>query len=352
MTTQQGRHVDTGSYYESLGEFALKPLWRHPDLLPDEPRSRAVPYVWRYAELRELLMDAGELISAEQAERRVLMLMNPGLDGRAAATTNLYAGLQLVLPGEIAPAHRHTSSALRFIVEGVGGHTVVDNERIDMNPGDLVLTPNWTWHDHRNFSAEPIVWLDGLDLPIVNALEANFFERSSAKVQPLDKPDDASHRMYAAGRLNPAWESWGSAYSPVFKYPWTESERGLRDLSSSVDGSRTDGIILEYTNPRTGGPVLPTLACYLQALAPGQHTEAHRHTSSAIYHVVDGHGSSIVDGQELAWEARDTFALPGWAVHEHVNGSSDSLAILFSFTDEPAFRALGCYRERACERQG
>lgn len=342
--------VDAETFYAGLERFNVRPLWRQPGLLPDEPHSKAAPHVWPYAELREQLLQAGAVVDPEQAERRVLMLMNPSLDGAAAATTNLYAGLQLVLPGEVAPAHRHAASALRFVIEGSGAYTAVDGERQVMEPGDLVLTPNWAWHDHGNETGEPMIWLDGLDLPMINALEANFFDRSAKMSQELTRPDNASRRLYS-GRLSPTWENWTQPYSPVFGYPWAETERALADLAATQTGSPADDLLLEFVNPCTGGTVLPTLGCRIQLLAPARHTEAHRHTSSAVYHVVRGRGRSIVGGKILEWQQFDTFAVPGWAVHEHVNSSSHDEAILFSFTDEPVLRELGYYREEHAERQ-
>lgn len=343
--------IDVTNFYAALGEFHVQPLWTQPGLLPPEPVSKAVPHVWRYREMRELLLRAGEIVDTKEAERRVLMLMNPGLAGAAAAATNLYAGLQLVLSGEVAPAHRHAASALRFVIEGSGAFTAVSGERQVMHPGDLVLTPNWAWHDHGNDSGEPMIWLDGLDLPLINALEANFYERGSEQSQELTRPDNLSARTYAPARLNPLWEAWPHPYSPVFNYPWEQTERVLRAAAEGVDGSPTDGLVFEYTNPRTGGPALPTLGCFVQALAPGRHTDAHRHTTSAVYHAVRGHGSTIVEGERIDWEERDTFAVPGWTVHEHVNGSADDRAVLFSFTDDPVLRVLGYYREESAERQ-
>ena len=354
MAVEQVRqaNVDPEQFYAGRGEFHVEPLWKKPGLLPPEPKSKAVPHVWKYAEMRELLLTAGDVVDTEEAERRVLMLMNPGLDGVAAAATQLYAGLQLVLPGEVARAHRHAASALRFVIEGMGAYTAVDGERQLMHPGDLVLTPNWAWHDHGNPGDEPVIWLDGLDLPLINALEANFFDRGEEKSQELTRPDDASRRLYATGRLNPTWETWDHPYSPLFGYSWSETERALARVPAEIKGSPFDGLVFEYTNPLTGRAALPTIGCYVQALAPGLRTEAHRHTTSAVYHVVRGGGTTIVDGQEIAWEERDTFAVPGWSVHEHVNGSAQDAAILFSFTTDPVLRALGYYREEPAASQG
>lgn len=349
MATEARRSPE--DYYAGLAAYHVHPLWRQPGLLPREPKSRAVPHLWHYAEVRELLGRAGEIVDVEEAERRVLMLVNPGMSGEASATRMLYAGLQLVLPTERAPRHRHAASALRFVVEGCGGYTTVNGERAVMRPGDLVLTPNWAWHAHGNDSGDPMVWLDGLDLPLINALEANFFEDGPEEPEAPTGSDGASARLYAGGRLNPTWTAWQQPYSPVINYPWARTEEILADVARDTDGSPTDGIRFEYTNPYTGGSALPTLGCFMQALAPGRHTQAHRHTTSAVYHVVRGHGCSIIDGERIEWHPRDTFALPGWAVHEHVNGSSDEPAVLFSFTDDPVLRALGYYREEPAERQ-
>lgn len=351
-TEQRQKAGGAEAFYGKLGDYALKPLWRQKGLLPLEPATGAIPHIWKYAEVRELLLEAGGIITAEEAERRVLMLMNPGLNGEAAATGNLYAGLQLVLPGEIAPKHRHVASALRFVTEGSGAYTAVNGEKAVMEVGDMVLTPNWAWHDHGNESDEPMLWLDGLDIPLVNKLDTNFFDNPAEARQELTRPDDASQRLYSLGRLNPSWVEWSEAYSPVIKYPWSETERILRETARENEGSPHDGVIFEYTNPFTGGPALPTMACFVQLLRPGLHTEAHRHTSSAVYHAVRGHGRTIVDGEVLEWGEKDVFSVPGWAVHEHENGSSEDEAILFSFSEEPMLRPFDLYRERPEPRQG
>jgi gentisate 1,2-dioxygenase len=338
-------------FIESLAPLHLYPLWRQQGLLMRKPETRAVPFVWPYAPIRERLMEAGRLISADEAQRRVLILRNPGLGGQPAATSRLYAGMQLVLPHEIAPAHYHAACAIRFVVEGHGAHTAVDGEKILMEPGDLVLTPAWTVHDHGNDTDVPMIWLDGLDLPLVNGLECSFFSEIETKSQKLTRPDNESERLYATGQMRPSWIQWTKNYSPLAKFPWRQTERALFDaFESKAEGSPTDGILFEYTNPMTGGAVLPTMGCYVQLLAPGMHTEAHRHTTSAVYHVVRGSGTTIVDGKPVAWQERDTFALPGWAVHEHINSGSRP-ALLFSFTDDPTLRSLGFYQEQTEKRQ-
>ena len=334
-------------FYRDLAPQSLGALWTaQEEVLTNEPKSKALPHLWRWSELRPRALQAAELVGTQEAERRVLMLLNPGLNGRVATTNTLFSGLQIVMPGEAASAHRHTPAALRFVIQSEGGYTTVDGEKIPMNPGDLVLTPNWTWHDHGNDTRDPMIWLDGLDLPLVHLLESVFFESFPEDVQPVTQPVDRSQRMYGAGGLSPGWQTPVGAHSPLMHYPWDQARAALLRLAPETDGSPHDGVILEYTDPRTGGPVMPTMACHVQLIRPGEHTLAHRHTSSAIYHVVEGSGSTVVDGQVFDWEEKDVFCVPGWTFHEHVNRSSVEPAILFSFSDQPVLRSLNLLREQ------
>jgi len=289
-------------------------------------------------------MRAAQLVGTEEAERRVLRLINPELSGMSAANT-LVANIQIVMPGEIARAHRHTGAALRLVIEGQGGYTVVNGERIPMAPGDLVLTPNWTWHDHANDTGAPMIWLDGLDTPLVRMLEAGFYEEYGEETQEAGKGADPSMAKYGTGGLRPAWEPAPAArYSPLWHYPWSRARAALEQMAAEHVGSPFDGVILEYTNPVTGGPAMPTIACYVQMLQPGQHTEAHRHVCCTNYHVIEGSGYSLVGDVRLAWEDKDVFTVPTWTLHEHVN-TGRAPAFLFSFSDAPVMRALDLYRE-------
>ena len=270
---------------------------------------------------------------------------NPGTQWGAANT--LFANIQVVLPGEVVRSHRHTNGALRFIIEGKIGYTVVDGQRYPMVPGDLVITPSWSWHDHANESDVPMLWLDSLDAPLVRLLEVGFREDYPDEIQPPGEGNDNSQARYSSGGLRPAWEPAPSTpHTPMCRYPLEQAKAALDRLAAAEAGSPYDGIILEYTNPITGGPVMPTIGCYIQLLRPGEHTECHRHTSCVCYHVVEGSGYTMIDGQRLDWEEKDVFSVPAWAFHEHVN-SSDRPAIVFSVTDIPVKRALGYYREQA-----
>jgi gentisate 1,2-dioxygenase len=314
----------------ALQRMSVSALWSAQSAQPEaphrpvhEPSPQAVGHVWHWKDLRPQALRAGELVGTQQAERRVLQLRNPAIIERSATTNTLFGGIQVVMPGEVARAHRHTMAALRFIIESDGGYTNVEGEPISMRPGDLVLTPNWAWHDHANDSDTPMIWLDGLDAPLVRMLEATFQEYFSQETQPLGPTKDLS----------------------PMHYPWPETRQALDELAEHDLGTPYDGVIQEYTNRTSGGSIMPTIACFAQRLAPGQRTQAHRHTSSAIYHVVAGRGSSLVGGKSLEWEAKDTFCVPGWTSHQHVNASDVEPAYLFSFTDIPVLRALELLRE-------
>ncbi len=334
--------ADLEAYCQDLTAIDMAPLWTRPDTAL-EPSSKLVPYVWRWHEMRPRALRALELVGTKEAERRVICCVNPGT-GRGATNT-LVANVQVVGPGEIARAHRHTPAALRLIIESSGGYTVVNGETIPMLPGDLVLTPNWSWHDHANDSDSPMIWLDGLDAPLVGLLEAGFREEYPEETQKTKEEADLSVLKYGSGALRPAWETPQDDNSPLWHYPWLQTKAALDRLAEAESGSAQDGVILQYSNPATGGPVMPTIACYVQVLRPGQRTLRHRHTNSTVYHVIEGQGATVVDGKRLDWDAKDVMTVPGWSWHEHVNESTTHPAYLFSFTDEPVFRALSLYRE-------
>jgi gentisate 1,2-dioxygenase len=229
-------------YYAQLRAQHVTPAWIGGGVSV-EPQSKAAPYLWQWRDLRPQAMRAAELVGTAQAERRVLRLSNPVLPGIASNT--LVANIQIVMPGEIARAHRHSGAALRFIIEGGGGYTVVNGERVPMFPGDLVLTPNWSWHDHANDTDAPMIWLDGLDTPLVRMLEAGFYEEHPQERQAFGAPVNASQ-----------WH-----------YPMTEMRAALERLAADRGDAR-EGVILEYINRRTGGPVMQTIACHMQLLRP------------------------------------------------------------------------------------
>jgi len=339
-------------FYRELERNHLVALWTvTANLLPKEPQSRAVPYLWRWDTLLPLVKRAGELAPLHRgAERRVLGSIHPGRPTRYGATHTLWAGFQYLLPREVAPAHRHSPAAIRFIIQGDRAFTTVEGDKCVMSRGDLVLTPPWTWHDHGNESDEPMIWLDGLDLPMVAEMEGAFFEPFPENAQRVERSAGESERRYGIGQLQPAWERWTGPHSPLLNYTWARTDEALRRLAA-VGASPFDDVAMAYINPHTGGPVMPTIACWIQLLRPGVRTQAHRHVGSAVYLAFEGRGYSVIDGQRFDWSKGDLFVVPTWAWHEHASADSAE-AILFSVQDTPVMQALGLYREQAYTDHG
>ncbi|MDT4826344.1 cupin domain-containing protein [Achromobacter agilis] len=337
------------AYYQELARLETGALWTVANKIePWAPRSVSVPVVWRYQDLRGHVLRSAELVSPEEAGRRVIYLNNPGRRDVAAAVGWLYSGLQVMKPGELASAHKHSHSALRFIMEGRGAFTVVDGHKMTLGANDFVLTPNGTWHEHGVAEdGTTCIWQDGLDIPLVNAMEAGFYAVHPDLNQTVTYPVDDTTAAWANAALRPQVSGWTKPYSPLFKYEWEPTYEALRRYARTTAGSPYDGILLEYVNPATGGPVMPTIGASMQLLRPGEHTKAHRHTGSFIYQVAKGSGYSIIDGKRYDWTERDIFCVPSWAIHEHVNLSSNDDACLFSFNDLPVMRALALYREEA-----
>ena len=341
MTTLLGKvsPEQEQQFYAGTEAAGLRAAWMGRRL---ERQPQVVPFAWRWAEAQPLVMQSGEIVTPDRdVERRVLRLANPGLDH--GTTHTISAALQLLLPGENAPAHRHTPTAIRWVLQGQGAYTTVEGDKCYMEPGDLVLTPSWTWHDHNNEGHEPMIWLDGLDTPLVHNLEATFYEPYPEDQQPIIGVGE-SERKYASGALRPAWEEVGTPYSPLWHYKWERTQEALNRLAQ-VDASPFDDVAMEFSDPATGGPVLKTMACWIQLLRPGIAAKAHRHTSSAVYQVFRGQGHSVINGQRFDWAAGDFLVVPSWAWHEHANDGDDP-AILFSIQDLPVMKALALYREQ------
>src|SRR3954454_23123500 len=252
--------------YRRMDKQNLAPLWEvlH-DLIPNEPATPCKPALWKYAQARPHLMEAGTLITAKEAIRRVLILENPGMRGESCITQSLYAGLQLILPGEIAPSHRHTQSALRLIVEGSGAFTAVEGERATMHPGDFIITPSWTWHDHGNPADEPVVWLDGLDIPLVRFFDCGFAENYPQEEQPVSRPEGDALARYG-NNLLPIDYQPAHASSPVFAYPYARTRETLDHLRQAGPAHPAHGYKMQFINPATGGFAMPTIAAFVQLL--------------------------------------------------------------------------------------
>ncbi|MDO9357728.1 MAG: gentisate 1,2-dioxygenase [Polaromonas sp.] len=339
------------AFYDAIRAHHMTPLWEvlHA-LVPQQPATPCQPAFWAYDQVRPYLMQSGELITAEEAVRRVLILENPALQGQSAITQSLYAGLQLILPGEVAPSHRHTQSALRFVVEGRGAFTAVDGERTTMSPGDFIITPSWTWHDHGNNSeadgGEPVVWLDGLDIPMLRFFDAGFAENATERVQPVSRAEGTSYQRYGANMLPVRYDAPFGQTSPIFSYPYDRTREALYALERQAPIDAWDGVKLRYVNPATGGSPMPTMATFMQHLPAGFEGQPWRQTDGAVYSVVEGRGSVHIERggltQTFEFGPRDHFVIPSW--HSASLHSAEG-CVLFSFSDRPVHQALGIHRE-------
>ena len=337
------------AYYRRLQTLGTGALWTVANKIePWEPVSTSVPMLWRYQDLREDVLKALELVTPEQAGRRVVYLENKGRSDVVAAVGWLYSGLQVMAPGECASSHRHSASALRFIMEGRGAFTNVDGHKMTLGANDFVLTPNGTWHEHGVAEEGTVcIWQDGLDIPLMNALEANFYEVHPDLNQAISFPVDDSTATWAGVGLRPAGARWTKPYSPLLKYEWAPTYEALTRYARVTDGSPYDGILMDYVNPDNGGPVMQTIGASMQLLRPGERTKAHRQTGSFVYQCAKGSGWSVINGRRFDWKERDIFVVPAWMYHEHANASDREDACLFSFHDLPVMRALGLCREEA-----
>ena len=335
------------AFYGRLAPLHMAPLWEVLGaLVPRQPASPAASALWRYEAVREHVLEAGRLITAEEAERRVLILENPSLAGTSSITQSLYAGLQLILPGEVAPAHRHTQSALRLVLDGEGAYTAVDGERTTMRFGDFIITPSWTYHDHGNDGRDPVVWLDGLDIPLVRFLDAGFAEKADTKVQIEARPEgDALHR-YGSGLLPMDHRPAAHEPSRTFVYPFARTREAL---AGAARGERPDphhATRLRFVNPATGRSPMPTIGTWMQRLEPGFATAPVRSSDSTVYVCLEGSGTARVGDATHRFAPRDVFVVPSWhALSLEADPGADA-AVLFAFSDRPVQEALGLWREQ------
>jgi gentisate 1,2-dioxygenase len=330
--------VDYSEMIEALATVHAQPLWdRYMTLAPRAPRLQDPAHIWRWRDMLPFIERAVREVHMDHAERRVLLLSNPAFGGRAVTTTNLSAGLQILEPGEHALAHRHSLSALRFVMSGTGATTIVDGKRCPMAEGDLILTPTWTWHEHVNEGGNRVVWFDGLDLPLAQHLDSVFLQLGPADEPARDLariPDE----VWEKGGVLPEGELPKAGYSPQFRYPWASALQSLQGLQARPDRSK----LLRYTNPVTGGAVIPTLDCYLLELAAHHATVPVRSTSNAVCVVAEGEGETLVGDERIEWTRGDIFTLPHW---KWVTHEAHQLSRIFLMTDRELMAKIGYLRE-------
>jgi gentisate 1,2-dioxygenase len=339
--------ADREAFYARAGVQHLAPLWtRLKSLVPAAPATLGVPHCWRYADVRPYVLESARQISAEEAERRVLILENPGLAGSSQVTNTLYAGLQLIMPGEIARAHRHTQSALRFVIEGDGAYTAVDGEKTIMHPGDFVITPSWTWHHHGHESDGgadgPVVWLDGLDIPILMYFNATFRQDHAQAEAEISRPVGDSLARFGSGLL-PVGHEAGTLNSPVFNYPWARTREALHRLARGSEPDGHAGHLMRYANPVDGGWAMPTIATTIRLLPAGFATRPYRSTDAAVFVGVEGRGTLKVGSQAFEIGPRDVAVVPGWLAHT-LHAAADDW-VLFSYSDRVVQEKLGFWRD-------
>jgi gentisate 1,2-dioxygenase len=333
---------ERAAYYDRIGAQSMTPLWEVLSaLVPPQPRSPAHAAIWRYAELREHVLEAGRLISAEEAERRVLILENPTLRGQSCITPSLYAGLQLILPGEVAPAHRHAQSALRLVLDGEGAYTAVDGERTTMRRGDFIITPAWTWHDHGNLGDQPVVWLDGLDIPLVRFLDAGFAEKADEAVQLPQRPEGDALARFGANMLPVDFRQAPSEPTRVFVYPYQRTRAALCDIARGTPDPHL-GFKQRFVNPATGASPMPTIGAFIQWVPAGFETRPHRSTDGTVFVCLEGEGAASIGEQRFRFAENDVFVVPSWHTLQ-LHCSRDS--VLFSYSDRPVQQVLGLWRE-------
>ena len=335
-------------YFQRLHAKNLDALWRgfRPYQNPGRRPSFKAAH-WAAQDWRPALRQAGEMIKpGPEAERRVVQFVNPDLPGSRSASHTLTANVQLVLPGEISPSHRHSVAAIRFIIEGEAAVTVVNGEPIPMHPGDLVLTPGGYWHGHVNNTDRPAIWMDSLDRLIVLALRQWLQEPDGEELQASTQPADAGLLRYGAGWLQPLDRKASSGLvSPIMRYPWDDTRRALDHLAQ-LPADPFDDVVMDYVNPTNGRHVTPTIGCRIQMIRAGVHTKAHRHAHVSVQHVFRGEGATIIEGVEYRWKAGDFFVIPPWSWHEHINLSAEP-AYLFSTIDQPVLESLALAGEEA-----
>ncbi|KAH7039587.1 putative gentisate 1,2-dioxygenase [Microdochium trichocladiopsis] len=313
---------------------ATLPLWAQmAKLNPALPNPRCTPHVWRYDEVRPYLLRAGQVVSEKQAERRVLMLVNPGRNEAPYTTDTIYGGLQLVMPNETAAAHRHVAFAMRFIIEGNGGFTAVHGRRVQMNRGDVILTPRWNWHDHGKDGSGPMIWLDGLDLPQFRHFPVHFVEHFKDPRYPAEDIDTDASPI-------------------VFKW---------HKMQARLDAQAGDWASQRYTR-NDGSEVSKTLGAAAERVTAGKSSPIRQETASSMYHVVSGSGRTIIYGpdneeEKLTWKRNDTFCIPTWARFQHFADCADGAGgagdvYLFRCDDVPMITSLGFYRTSEDDAEG
>lgn len=338
-------------FKEDIAQHNLGPLWEAiPEIMNHKPEPQAQAYLWSSELIEKKMAIAAEIFTPERGgERRAIYFQNPGLTyrqpwGWASTTQTIYAAVQMLQPGEKAPSHRHSQSALRFITQGSGAYTIVQGERIFMEEGDFLITPKNLWHGHEHLGDKPMIWMDALDIPTLYAIGGTFFEPYEGGLQQPGVPDNFTEKRYRGGMVRPLGDDQFTV-APLANYKWSKTVEGIKGLMS-FDPNPQHGYAVEYINPSTGKSANPTLGTRMQHLPKGFHTKALRHTHSTVYQVHQGSGYSVINGIRFDWKKGDYFVVPNWAWYEHV-AAEDSY--LFSVNDVPIMDRFELEQEQLLE---
>jgi len=320
---------------------------------------KPVAHRWRWSEIAPYLDKIAEIARGsdvspiEFAERQQFLLTNPGLGGRLQVTSTMRCAVSIYNPGDVAPVHIHTPNASRTILSEKGGYTTIEGERCEAARGDLILTPNGTWHDHGNDGSDPVVWIDVLDFPLMEFLDCVWLDeaypgdtKGNSRAQKVTFPGSYSHTLYGRGGLMPAFlphqRGFGQETSPMFHYRGADVREALAGMRQE-EGDPYEAIALRFINPVTGGAVFPTLDYRALMLRPGEATRFKRETASALYIAIEGRGMTEIGGTSLDWQANDIFVVPSFAWRRHINQSHDD-AVLYAVSDAPLMEKIGQYR--------
>jgi gentisate 1,2-dioxygenase len=342
---QPERTPELDALYRGFESELLVPLWTEiDDLMPTAPRSKAMPHLWRWGRLQPMAERAGELVPVGRGgERRAIALANPGLGGRPFATPTLWAAIQYLNPGEDAPVHRHTQNAFRFVVEGEGVWTVVNGDPVAMRRGDFLLTPGWNFHGHHNDTDQPMAWIDGLDIPFVHYTDTAFFEFGPDEVSTRETPERSrAERLWSYPGLRPLSRLEPQHNSPIPAYRWEYTDRALSEqLALEDEGYRATvepgHAAVRYTNPTTGGDVMPTIRAEFHRIRAGHRTAGRREVGSAVFQVFSGEGTVTLGDVEHRVGTGDLFVVPSWVT---LSVQAETDLDLFRFSDTPIFERL------------
>ncbi|PZV38779.1 cupin domain-containing protein [Mesorhizobium kowhaii] len=335
--------------YADFKDHHLNPLWTQlGDLMPRQPRPKAVPHVWKWGDLFPLAQASGDLVPVGRGgERRAIGLANPGFGGEAYVSPTLWCAIQYLGPKETAPEHRHSQNAFRFVVEGEGVWTVVNGDPVRMSRGDFLLTPGWNFHGHHNETDQPMAWIDGLDIPFSYNNDVGFFEFGSERVTDYATPRfSRSERLWTYPGLRPLSGLENTVSSPIAAYRWEHTDRALTEqLLLEEEGQpatvEQGHAAVRFVNPTTGGDVMPTIRAEFHRLRDGAETAARREVGSSVFQVFDGRGAVVMGGVTYELEKGDIFVVPSWIPWSL---EARTQFDLFRFSDAPIIERLNFNR--------